>query len=307
LTDLASIVLPVFALMAIGYAAARFGLLDRRAGDGLSEFVFTIATPALVLRTMMGATLPAQQPWGYWAAYFLGVAIVWAISMLVARKVFAADYPQSVVAGFAAGQANTVLVGIPLILEAYGEAGAVPLFLLIAVHLPVTMTSATLLFEGRSGPKWSLIIRRLLLHPILLALFAGLMLRALNVAPGGPFKIVLDGLAGTAAPCALVAMGLALQHHGIKGGLAQTSVISALKLLVHPAIVYLFAFHVFVMPPVWAGVAVLFAAMPSGINAYLFAARYRTGEALASSAIALSTAFALVTTFFWLWVLGLAG
>ena len=125
LTDLASIVLPVFALMAIGYAAARFGLLDRRAGDGLSEFVFTIATPALVLRTMMGATLPAQQPWGYWAAYFLGVAIVWAISMLVARKVFAADYPQSVVAGFAAGQANTVLVGIPLILEAYGEAGAI--------------------------------------------------------------------------------------------------------------------------------------------------------------------------------------
>lgn len=305
--DLASVVLPVFLLMAIGYGAARFGLLDRRAGDGLSEFVFTIATPALVLRTMMGATLPAQQPWGYWAAYFLGVAVVWAASMALARWTFGGDYRQSVVAGFAAGQANTVLVGIPLILKAYGEEGAVPLFLLIAVHLPVTMTSATLLFEGVRGPRWTYIAQRLLLHPILLALFAGLALRAFGVAPGGPFKIVLDGLAGAAAPCALVAMGLALQHHGMKGDLRQTGLITALKLLAHPAIVYVLAFHVFTMPPVWAGVAVLFAAMPTGVNAYLFAARYKTGEALASSAIALSTGFALATTFFWLWILGRAG
>jgi malonate transporter len=305
LSDLLSIVLPVFALIALGYGAAQFGLLDKRAGDGLSEFVFTLATPALVMRTMMSAVLPETQPWGYWAAYFIGVAVVWAAAMLLSRIVFGASYPESVVAGFSAGQANTVLVGIPLILKAYGEAGAVPLFLLIAVHLPVTMTSATLLFEGRKGPRWTFIARRLALHPILLSLFAGLLARAFGLSPGGPVKIVLDGLAGAAVPCALVAMGLALQHHGVKGGLGQTLVITALKLVVHPAIVYALAFHVFVMPPVWAGVAVLFAAMPSGINAYLFAARYRTGEAIASSAIAVSTALALVSTFFWLWVLGI--
>ena len=293
--------------MAIGYAAAQFGLLDRRAGDGLSEFVFTIATPALVLRTMMGATLPDAQPWGYWASYFLGVACVWAISMVLSSTIFKSDYRESVVAGFAAGQANTVLVGIPLIIKAYGDAGAVPLFLLIAVHLPVTMTSATLLFEGRKGPRWTYIARRLALHPILLALVAGLLARALGLAPGGPVKIVLDGLAGTAVPCALVAMGLALQHHGMKAGLAQTALISALKLLVHPAIVYGLAFHVFDVPRVWGGVAVLFAAMPSGINAYLFAARYRTAEAVASSAIAMSTGLSLFTTLFWLWVLGISG
>jgi predicted permease len=56
------------------------------------------------------------------------------------------------------------------------------------------------------------------------------------------------------------------------------------------------------MPRVWAGVATLFAAMPTGVNAYLFAARYRVGETLASSAIALSTVLALGTTLFWVWV-----
>ena len=58
------------------------------------------------------------------------------------------------------------------------------------------------------------------------------------------------------------------------------------------------------MPRAWAGVAVLFAACPSGINAYLFAERYGEGIAVASSAVALSTALALGTIILWLQVLG---
>lgn len=117
-------------------------------------------------------------------------------------------------------------------------------------------------------------------------------------------KTVIDGLAGAAIPCALIAMGLALHHHGLKTPLAQTAPITTLKLIVHPAIVYVLAFHVFVVPPVWAGVAVLFAAMPTGINAFLFAARYKTSQALASSTIALSTGVSPATIMFWLWMLG---
>jgi hypothetical protein len=51
---------------------------------------------------------------------------------------------------------------------------------------------------------------------------------------------------------------------------------------------------------------VLFAAMPSGINAYLFAERYREGVAFSSAAIALTTTLAAFTALFWLWWLGVA-
>lgn len=302
MNELLTINIPVFLLIAVGFAAARFRLLDRRAGEGLSEFVYSIATPALVLRTMTSATLPPAQPWGYWASYFLGVAIVWAIAMLLALRWHERTYAESIVAGFSAGQANTVLVGIPVILAAFGDAGAAPLFLLIAVHLPVTMTCATLLYEGRKGVHWAEIAKRLALHPILLALFAGVILRLLEVTPSGPVKTVIDGIGNAASPCALIAMGLALQQYGVQSSLRETLPIVALKLMVHPALVYVLAFHVFDMPRVWAGVATLFAAMPTGVNAFLFAARYRVGEPLASSAIALSTALALVTTLFWIWV-----
>jgi malonate transporter len=82
------------------------------------------------------------------------------------------------------------------------------------------------------------------------------------------------------------------------------SLISFLKLVVHPLVVLLLATQVFQMPPVWAGVAVLFASCPSGINAYLFAERYGEGVALASSAVTLSTFLALGSTLVWLYVLG---
>ncbi len=302
MNELLAINSPIFLLIGLGYAAALFGLLDRRASEGLSDFIFSLAMPALVLRTMTGATLPPSQPWGYWASYFLGVASVWAIGMGLARRWHARSHAESVVAGFSSGQANTVLVGIPVILQAFGDAGAAPLFLLIAVHLPVTMTCATLLYEGRKGVPWAQIARRLALHPILLALLAGMLLRGLDVTPSGPAKTVIDGLSAAASPCALIAMGLALQQYGLRTSLRETLPVVGLKLIVHPAIVYGLAFHVFDMPRVWAGVATLFAAMPTGVNAFLFAARYRVGEELASSAIALSTVLALGTTLFWVWV-----
>jgi len=80
--------------------------------------------------------------------------------------------------------------------------------------------------------------------------------------------------------------------------------ITALKLVVHPLVVLVLATQVFDMPRAWAGVAVLFAACPTGINAYLFAQRYGEGVALSSTTIALSTGLALVTIVVWLQVLG---
>jgi len=121
-----AIVLPVFGLIGLGYAARRLGLVSDATGEGLSDFVFTLSVPCLIFRTLARAELPAVQPWGYWIAYFAAVAIVWAVASLAAGRFFHVGRTEAVAAGFAAGQANTVLVGIPLILKAYGEEGAVP-------------------------------------------------------------------------------------------------------------------------------------------------------------------------------------
>lgn len=301
--DLFMIVFPVFGLIGIGYLARRTGFVSERMGEGLSEFVFSLSVPCLIFRTLVKAEIPAVQPWGYWVSYFAGVAVVWLLSTLIGRHFFGIKGVSSVVAGFSAGQANTVFVGVPMILKAYGDEGAVPLFLLLAVHLPVTMTLATVLAEGRQASPL-VILRRLATHPIVIGILAGSALRPLAHSVPTPLWQIVDLLASAAVPCALISMGIALRRYGMKMGWKLPTAISVLKLVVHPLVVLLLATYVFEMPPVWAGVAVLFASCPSGINAYLFAERYNEGVALASSAVTLSTALALGTTLFWLYVLG---
>lgn len=296
------VVLPVFGLIALGYTARWTKLVRETTGEGLSDFVFVLAVPCLLFRTLAKADIPASQPWGYWIAYFSGLAIVWALAMLVARRVFSRRGPELVVSGFAAAQSNTVFVGIPMILKAYGEAGAVPLGLLLAVHLPVTMTVATLLAEGRAT-SLGLLARRLFTNPIILGILLGSAARPFVALIPAPAWTIIDLIAGAAVPCALISLGIALRRYGVSSW-GLPAVLSGLKLGLHPLIVYLLATKLFQMPPHWSGVAVLFAACPCGINAYLFAERYRQGVADASSAIALSTALSLVTTAAWLTWLG---
>ncbi|MFL4994136.1 MAG: AEC family transporter [Microvirga sp.] len=301
--ELFAIVLPVFGLIGIGYVARQTGFISERAGEGLSEFVFTLSLPCLIFRTLVRAEIPDVQPWGYWISYFVGVAVVWLLATVIGQRFFGIKGVSAVVAGFSAGQANTVFVGVPMILKAYGDEGAVPLFLLIAVHLPVTMTLATILAEGRQASP-VIVLRRLFTHPIVVGILAGSACRPIAAHVPAPAWQVMDLLASAAVPCALISMGIALRRYGLQTGWKLPTVISFLKLVLHPLIVLLLATRVFNMPPVWAGVAVLFASCPSGINAYLFAERYGEGVALASSAITLSTFLALGTTLVWLYVLG---
>lgn len=297
------IVLPVFGLIGIGYASRWVRLLRETTGEGLSDFVFVLAVPCLLFRIMAKAEIPPDQPWGYWISYFTGLAVVWFLAMLVARKLFDRRGPEVVVSGFAAAQSNTVFVGVPMILKAYGEAGAVPLGLLLAVHLPVTMSSATLLAEGRTASV-RLLFKRLFTHPIIIGILLGVAVRPVAGMIPTPAWTVVDLLAGAAVPCALISLGIALRRYGMQSGIGLPVILSALKLGLHPLIVMVLATRVFDMPPAWSGVAILFAACPCGINAYLFAERYRQGVADASSAIALSTMLSLFTTVAWLTFLG---
>jgi predicted permease len=311
MVEIAAVVAPVFGLIGLGYLAARFGLISDRGGDGLAEYVFALAIPVLLFRTIATADLPDALPWGYWASYFIGVAVVWSLATLLARTLFRRSSAEGVIFGFAAGQANTVMVGVPLILKAAGTGAAAPLVLLLAVHLPVTMTAATLLFEG-TGPggrraALARVVRAILTHPILIGIALGLVSREAGLAPAGPAATIVDGVAASASPCALIAMGLALHRYGVRGEWQAALAISALKLLLHPALVFLLARYVFGLPFLWALVGLLFAACPSGINAYLFAARMRTGEAAAAAAVSLSTGLAVVTVTLWLLVLGVGG
>jgi hypothetical protein len=185
---IAEIVVPVFAVIGLGYFCAWTRVFSERGSDGLSDYVYLVAIPLMIIRIFIEAKLPEGLPWGYWIAYFLGVAVVWAVGQTISA-IFHRRLREAVIHGFASSQSNVVLLGIPLVLSAYGEAGAVPLFLLIAVHLPLMMVAATVMIEGGeaglSAPALKRFAWNMITNPILIAFFLGLAARMAGVSLGG--------------------------------------------------------------------------------------------------------------------------
>ncbi len=314
--DTGRIVIPVFGLIAIGYGASAFRLFAASVGEGLGEFVFALPIPILIFRTIATAHFPDVSPWPLWGIYFTGVVICWSLSSRVARRLFRTTHAESVVAGTSASFSNTVMIGIPLIVTAYGEAGTVPLFLIISVHLPVMMIAGALLGERaeradgniREAFDIGVLLRRigrnLIGNPIALGVIAGGLWRMTGIGIEGPARTIIDQFAAAAAPCALFALGTGLQRYGLLGQFGLAAVATVLKLAAMPLIVYLAGSWLTSLPPLWIAVATLCAGLPSGVNSYLFAVRFNTGHAAASSSIALSSLISILTLTLWLQYLG---
>jgi hypothetical protein len=299
LSAFVDIVLPVFALIGVGYAAARFGFFDEAATRALGRFVFQFALPVMLFSSLAAEGRPAGFEIGYLLAYFLGVAVTAGAAAMIARGRGPPDRVP-IVAGFSASYGNVILLGIPLVLTALGPAANLPLFALVSVHGPVMMTLVTILLERGQGDLgviarlWAT-AKGLATNPILVGLVLGLAVGSSGWTLPTPIADSTALLGRAALPAALFAMGASLAGYAIRGALGLALAIVGLKTVLQPLVVWLLVDYVFAIASPWSDTAILLAAMPTGVNAYLFATRYRTGEAEAATAILLSTAASLVT------------
>ena len=268
------------------------GYLKPSVGDALSEFAVGVAMPLLLFQTMVRADFHGAAPWSLWTTYFVAVAVAWTAGHLVTTRLFGRDSQAGVVGGVATAFSNLVLLGIPFMLGVFGRQGFEILSLIVSVHLPSMMAASIVLFElfGRSKEAAKLhpldmlrtFARRLAGNPLIVGILAGLAWRMLGVPMPALAGRFVGALADIAGPLALFAMGLGLRNFGISGQLGPAIVLSALKLMLMPAVALAMAWLVG-LPPLPAKVAVAAAALPSGVNSYLIATQFGTGQALASN------------------------
>ncbi len=309
----AETVILIFGLVALGYGSAVSGLLRVETGDALSEFAVTIAVPMLLFRTMAHADFGGSLPLALWVAYFGAIFLNWTIGHKLVRLLYGRDARAGVVAGLASSFSNLVLFGIPFMQGIYGQRGVAIMSLIIAVHLPILMASSIVLFEwasladGVSRQRMSVaqmvrdFLSKLFTNPLIIGILGGLAWRLTGWPLPGVAARFVDTIANIAGPVALFAMGTGLKKFGISGNVAPAITTSALKLLAMPAIVLVFAWSIG-LPPYTATIAVVAASLPTGVNPYLIATRFGTGQALASNTLSISTLSAAVTTSLWLFV-----
>jgi predicted permease len=292
---------PIFGLMAFGYGATFTRVFDEAAARALAAFVFYFAIPVMLFRNMASAALPDQIPWGYLLSYYLGVAVVFATGFGLAGVWFGGPFERRAITGFGGAFGNTVLLGIPLVLTTFGDEANLPLFLMVAFHSTLLFTGITVVIEVGRGTRAGLrdlplkVVGGLATNPVLGGLLGGVAFNLLGLELPGALERFAGLIGGAAVPCALFSVGASLRAYRLVGALPPAALMVALKLAVQPLIVWALATFVFDVPPLWAKVAILLAALPVGVNVYLFAVRYDAGQAESASAILLSSVLSVAT------------
>jgi malonate transporter len=304
------VVLPVFLVIGAGYAATRSGLFSAAAVDGLMVFTQSFAIPCLLFVAILRLDLGAMLDPGLLISFYAGAVICFVLGIIGARTIFGRRPGESVAIGFSALFSNSVLLGLPIMERAYGAGSLAPNFAIIALHVPVCYFLGITAMEfsradGRNALETARTIARALMrNALMLALAFGLAFNVLAIPVPDAAQSALDMLSRAALPAALFGLGGILTRYALRASLGESGMILTLSLVLHPAIGYALAAHVFDLPEGFVRAVVVTSAMAPGVNTYIFASIYGRGQAQAASAVLLGTGLSVLTASAWLAMLG---
>jgi predicted permease len=307
------VVLPVFIVIGAGYAATRSGLFSSSAVDGLMVYTQSFAIPCLLFRALVDLDLGAVFNPGLLVSFYTGAVVAFALGILGARRLFHRRPGEAVAIGFSALFSNSVLLGLPIMEQAYGRAALAPNFAIISIHAPLCYLIGITTMEFARADGRSLadtaraVLRAMFRNALMIGLALGFLANLGHVPIPGPVRDALDMVADSALPAALFGLGGVLTRDAIRAALGEAGMIAALSLVLHPAIAGFLAHTVFDLQDDCVRAAVMSAAMAPGGNTYVFASRYSRGQAQAARAVLLGTGLLVFTASAWLALLGGVG
>jgi malonate transporter len=306
-----NVVLPVFAVIGLGYLAVRFRLYPSEGVRGLVAFVNNFATPCLLFQAMLNSDFGTAFNWSIILPFYAGALVSFLVGTILAIKLFRNRPGEGVSSGFGAMFTNTVLIGIPIMQRAYGEASLPVVFSIIALHAPMLITIAMLVMElvRRDGAPLhkalGVAALRVVQNPLLWGIGLGVLANIYDLQLPEPGIAFLAIMSAAVLPVALFGLGGALNEYRLAENWPQALAMSSLKLVVQPAIAWVLMVPVLKVDPDIARYGVLLAAMPAGINVYVFATYYNRAVNVATNTVLISTVASILTVSAWLYVLSL--
>ncbi len=306
----------IFALIALGWVLVRRGVFDGKALDVLGAYVVTCALPALIFRAVSSRPLGETFDAAYLLVLFLTSLALFGAAYWGLRRAFGLSPTAATFAAMGASCANSGFVGYPMLGLALPEVAEHALALNMSFENLVMIPLVLALAEagkaqgnGGTGVGW-LIARRLATSPVILALFAGILVAALAL----PMPQVVTGtvniLANSSAAVSLVVIGGGLAGLTLRdlGPLAWA--VTGAKLLLMPALAWallqLFGAAGLVPAPAALSPALLVMTALPAMSIYPVLAR-RYGEVTTPAAVLLlQTLASFVTLTALLALLGLA-
>ena len=289
-------VLPVFGIGAVGYFLGLRGTFDFNMAMALNKFVMFVAMPALGFQLLSTAPL-SDFDFAMLAGYFVTEVLMYAAGFAIGRWVFKTDVMEAALIGLAIALTNHVLFVLPIAITLFGEDAVTPIVSIISMDGVLVFSGSLILMDVLSSKDASLgrTIGKIIRNPPLIGMALGLAAGLLSLPVPKGLNVFVTFLSSAASPVLLFALGIILSQKAATNRPMLPVVVTGVKLVAHPLLAWILLASILQIVPEVRNPAMMVAAAPCGVMAFMLALNYGVRADAISRAILYSSIGSLVT------------
>jgi predicted permease len=304
MTQVLSIIAPLFVIIAASALIARMSGTGEEWSKVLNDFALHVGFPALVISALSRTGDLIWEQTGLLAANSVFLLAVFACA-LVAGNILRLSRRAARTLFLCLGFGNVAYLGMPILVKVSGDAVLPTASLIIAVYLfwIFTVGIGGLEFTGSAEHRGALrrTIGGLARNPLLLSVAAGLLIAGTGVRLPGVVVSALDMVAWAVTPIVLILIGLFFGRARLGRPAEWVPVLafSLATLVLLPAGFY-GAVMLLGFSPSAFSTSIIQAAMPLAITPFALARMYDLDQEFIARAIVMSTVLSAMSLPFWI-------
>ncbi|WP_213775862.1 AEC family transporter [Bradyrhizobium sp. dw_78] len=307
--DVLNLALPYFGLIFIGFACGKAKAIPEAGLAWMSFFLLYVSLPALLYGIMSKTPFAELNNPPFLIATTLGTMSAFVLALLTGRLAGRLTLREATLAGLSGGYGNIGYMGPGLSLAVLGAKAAAPTALIFCCDSIFLFSIVPLLIAltDRKHPSLlhtlAVVARQIVFNPLIMSTCAGSLAAAIHFRPPVAIDHMLLFLQNAAAPVALFALGVTVALRPFGRVPWEVPGVVAIKLLIHPLIVFGLMLLVGPFAQPWAATAVLMASLPPALNVFVIARQNDSWIEPASVAVLIGTFASVVTLTGVMWLL----
>jgi malonate transporter and related proteins len=296
-------------LIFIGFACGKAKGLPEQGLAWMNFFLLYVSLPALLFGIMSKTPFAELNNPPFLIATTLGTASAFVLALAAGGLVGRLSFREATLAGLAGSFGNIGYMGPGLALAVLGAKAAAPTALIFCCDAIFLFTIVPLLIALTDGkPRhWlhtiALVVQQIVFNPLIMSACAGALAAALHLEFPVAIMNTLAFLQNAAAPVALFVLGVTVALRPFGRIPWEVPGVIAVKLLLHPLIVFALVLLLGPFTPEWAVTAVLMASLPPALNVFVMARQFDTWIEPASVAVLIGTFASVITLTGVMWLI----
>ena len=284
-----SALIPVFALILIGYFFKRIKFPSHEFWPQADKLTYYVLMPSLLIYKLSNASLSSSNSLGFILSALLAIFFTMIILMLANKiKPTSASSFTSVVQG---GIRFNTYVFLALSGAIFGNEGLVLSAIILTFAIPfINILCITIfaLYISNEKLNFLYLLKSIVTNPLIIACIIGGSINFLGIHFPVIINNTLEILSKAALPMGLLSVGFGLVIKEIKSSKSELIISSIAKHLIMPILIFIFAKY-FELDNMMISILVLFAVLPTAPTSFILARQLGGDIGLMSSIITVQT------------------